>query len=80
MVGPEPAVDASVAQLTGRRAGTVRTLRDLRPATLDGFTEGMRYDGDSGKGCIRHRRRRAMDVDVVRSILEMTAATRGPIC
>jgi hypothetical protein len=57
MVGPEPAVDASVAQLTGRRAGTVRTLRDLRPATRDGFTEGMKRGRDSGRGCIRHRRR-----------------------
>jgi uncharacterized protein YdhG (YjbR/CyaY superfamily) len=33
-----------------------------------------------GKGCIRYRRLEQMDLDVVRSILELTAATRGPIC
>lgn len=33
-----------------------------------------------GKGCIRYRRPEQLDEDVVRSILEMTAATRGPIC
>jgi hypothetical protein len=33
-----------------------------------------------GKGCIRYRRPEQMDEIVVRSILEMTAATRGPIC
>ena len=33
-----------------------------------------------GKGCIRYRRPEQMDVDVVRSILEMTAATEGPVC
>jgi uncharacterized protein YdhG (YjbR/CyaY superfamily) len=33
-----------------------------------------------GKGCIRYRRPEQVDADVVRSILEMTAATRGPIC
>lgn len=40
-----------------------------------------RLDGLSvGKGCIRYRRPEQMDTDVVRSILQMTAATRGPIC
>jgi uncharacterized protein YdhG (YjbR/CyaY superfamily) len=33
-----------------------------------------------GKGCIRYRRPDQIDQAVVRSILEMTAATRGPIC
>jgi hypothetical protein len=33
-----------------------------------------------GKGCVRYRRPEQVDWDVVRSILEMTAATRGPIC
>jgi uncharacterized protein YdhG (YjbR/CyaY superfamily) len=33
-----------------------------------------------GKGCIRYRRPEQLDPDVVRSILEMTVATRGPIC
>jgi hypothetical protein len=33
-----------------------------------------------GKGCIRYRRPEQLDEAVVRSILEMTAATRGPIC
>ncbi len=33
-----------------------------------------------GKSCIRYRRPKQMDTDVVRSILEMTAASRGPIC
>ena len=33
-----------------------------------------------GKGCIRYRRPEQMDLDVVRSILEMTASTEGPIC
>ncbi|WP_448626740.1 iron chaperone [Geodermatophilus sp. URMC 64] len=35
---------------------------------------------DVGKGCIRYRRTDQIDVAVVRSILEMTAATRGPVC
>jgi uncharacterized protein YdhG (YjbR/CyaY superfamily) len=40
-----------------------------------------RLDGLSvGKGCIRYRRPEQMDLDVVRSILEMTAATEGPVC
>ncbi len=33
-----------------------------------------------GKGCIRYRRPDQIDPDVVRSILEQTAATRGAIC
>jgi hypothetical protein len=33
-----------------------------------------------GKGCIRYRRPEQMDVDVVRSVLALTAATSGPIC
>ncbi len=33
-----------------------------------------------GKGCIRYRRPEQLDLDVVRSILGMTAATSGPIC
>jgi uncharacterized protein YdhG (YjbR/CyaY superfamily) len=33
-----------------------------------------------GKGCIRYRRPEQLDRAVVRSLLEMTAATRGPIC
>ena len=33
-----------------------------------------------GKSCIRYRRPDQLDEAVVRSILEMTAATRGPIC
>jgi uncharacterized protein YdhG (YjbR/CyaY superfamily) len=33
-----------------------------------------------GKGCIRYRRPEQLDVDVVRSILETTAATTGPVC
>jgi hypothetical protein len=33
-----------------------------------------------GKGCVRYRRPEQMDLDVLRSILELTAATRGPIC
>jgi uncharacterized protein YdhG (YjbR/CyaY superfamily) len=33
-----------------------------------------------GKGCVRYRRPDQLDEDVVRSMLDMTAATRGPIC
>jgi uncharacterized protein YdhG (YjbR/CyaY superfamily) len=33
-----------------------------------------------GKGCIRYRGPEQLDTEVVRSILEMTAGTRGPIC
>jgi Domain of unknown function (DU1801) len=33
-----------------------------------------------GKGCIRYRRAGDLDADVVRSILQMTAATEGPGC
>jgi uncharacterized protein YdhG (YjbR/CyaY superfamily) len=33
-----------------------------------------------GKGCIRYRRPEQMDEAVVRSILELTAATSGSIC
>jgi uncharacterized protein YdhG (YjbR/CyaY superfamily) len=33
-----------------------------------------------GKSCIRYRRPEQIDEDVVRSVLEMTVATRGPIC
>jgi uncharacterized protein YdhG (YjbR/CyaY superfamily) len=33
-----------------------------------------------GKGCIRYRRPEQVDEDVVRSILDMTVATRGPVC
>jgi len=40
-----------------------------------------RLDGlNVGKGCIRYRRPDQMDMDVVRSILRMTASTTGPIC
>jgi uncharacterized protein YdhG (YjbR/CyaY superfamily) len=35
---------------------------------------------DLGKVCIRYRRPEQVDMDVVRSILRMTADTRGPIC
>jgi hypothetical protein len=33
-----------------------------------------------GKGCSRYRRADRIDADVVRSILRMTATTRGPVC
>jgi hypothetical protein len=33
-----------------------------------------------GKGCIRYRRPEQTDPDVVRSTLQMTAATPGPVC
>jgi uncharacterized protein YdhG (YjbR/CyaY superfamily) len=33
-----------------------------------------------GKGCIRYGGPEQLDTEVVRSILEMTAGTRGPIC
>ncbi len=33
-----------------------------------------------GKGCFRYRSPEQLDLDVVRSILGMTAATSGPIC
>jgi len=33
-----------------------------------------------GKGCIRYRRPEQVDLDVVRSIVRATAATRGPVC
>ncbi len=35
---------------------------------------------DLGKGCVRYRRPGQLDADVVRSILELTAATVGPVC
>jgi hypothetical protein len=35
---------------------------------------------DVGKGAVRYRRPEQFDEAVVRSILEMTAATSGPIC
>ena len=39
-----------------------------------------RLDGISvGKGCIRYRRSAQIDMDVVRSILRMTAETSGPV-
>ena len=49
-------------------------------------TDGMAAHRDRlaglsvGKGCIRYRRPGQIDEAVVRSILGMTAATRGPIC
>jgi uncharacterized protein YdhG (YjbR/CyaY superfamily) len=51
------------------------TRTDVMAAHRDRLT-GL----DVGKGCIRYRRTDQVDVDVVRSILEMTASTRGPIC
>jgi hypothetical protein len=33
-----------------------------------------------GSWCIRYRRAQDLDADVVRSILQMTAATEGPGC
>jgi uncharacterized protein YdhG (YjbR/CyaY superfamily) len=33
-----------------------------------------------GKGCVRYRRSEDLDPEVVRSILEMTATTGGPVC
>ncbi|TFV82961.1 DUF1801 domain-containing protein [Blastococcus sp. CT_GayMR16] len=33
-----------------------------------------------GKGCVRYRTPEQLDVDIVTSILEMAAATQGPIC
>ena len=40
-----------------------------------------RLDGlNVGKGCIRYRRPDQIDMDVVHSILRMTASTTGPIC
>jgi uncharacterized protein YdhG (YjbR/CyaY superfamily) len=35
---------------------------------------------DVGKGAVRYRRPEQFDEGVVRSMLEMTAATSGPIC
>ena len=35
---------------------------------------------DTGKGCIRYRRAEQIDVDTVRSILQATAASKGPVC
>ena len=35
---------------------------------------------DVGKGAVRYRRPEQFDEAVVRSILELTAATSGPIC
>jgi uncharacterized protein YdhG (YjbR/CyaY superfamily) len=51
------------------------TRTDVMAAHRDRLT-GL----DVGKGCIRYRRTDQIDADVVRSILEMTASTRGPIC
>jgi uncharacterized protein YdhG (YjbR/CyaY superfamily) len=51
------------------------TRTDVMDAHRDRLT-GL----DLGKGAIRYRRTDQIDVDVVRSILRMTAATRGPIC
>jgi hypothetical protein len=33
-----------------------------------------------GKGCVRYTSPAKVDFEVVRSILEATAASRGPIC
>jgi uncharacterized protein YdhG (YjbR/CyaY superfamily) len=33
-----------------------------------------------GKGAVRYRRNEDLDPEVVRSILEMTATTEGPVC
>ena len=35
---------------------------------------------DVGKSCIRYRKPEQIDFDVVRSMLRMTAATRGEVC
>lgn len=35
---------------------------------------------DVGKGCIRYRRPAQIDMDVVRSILRATVASKGPVC
>ena len=35
---------------------------------------------DVGKGAVRYRRTGQVDLDVVRSLLRMTAASRGPVC
>jgi hypothetical protein len=51
----------------------------LRTDVLDAHRD--RLDGlNVGKGCVRYRRSDQIDPEVVRSILERTASTRGPIC
>jgi len=71
------------------RAGTVEiafanqkrylSLYVLRNDVMDCY--GDRLAGlDVGKGCIRYRREDQLDVDVVRSMLQATAASEGPIC
>jgi uncharacterized protein YdhG (YjbR/CyaY superfamily) len=35
---------------------------------------------DVGKGCVRFRRPEQLDLDVVRSMIRATAASRGPVC
>jgi uncharacterized protein YdhG (YjbR/CyaY superfamily) len=51
----------------------------LRTDVMDAHREQLAGLG-VGKGCIRYRRPEQLDLDVVRSILELTAATSGPIC
>ncbi len=55
------------------------SLYVLRTDVLDSHRE--RLAGISlGKGCVRYRRADQIDFEVVRSMLEATAVTRGPVC
>jgi uncharacterized protein YdhG (YjbR/CyaY superfamily) len=55
------------------------SLYILRQSVLDAHRPAL--EGvNLGKGCVRYSSPRKVDLDIVRSMLEATAATRGPIC
>jgi uncharacterized protein YdhG (YjbR/CyaY superfamily) len=74
--GPVPAGEGEVGFAAQRQYLSFYVLRTDVMAAHRARLTGL----DVGKGCIRYRRPEQLDVEVVRSILQMTAAARGPVC
>lgn len=55
------------------------SLYILRTDVLDAHRDAL-SGLDQGKGCIRYRRPSQVDLEVVRSMLVSTAASRGVVC
>ena len=67
-------VEVAFASQTGHIA-----LYVLRTDVMAAHREQLTH-ANVGKGAIRYRRPEDVDMDVVRSMLQATAESRGPIC
>ena len=55
------------------------SLYILRQSVLDAHRAALKGI-NMGKGCVRYSSPEKVDLDIVRSMFEATASTRGPIC